>query len=215
MFSFRGLRPTGSPLPYASADTTRSLPFLARLLAVQVARLAEETGKTVDLVAVSEGTFVVREYLAAHRAPPLHVLVLASPLPRPDRDCIPPAGRAGYGFAASMEIQAILDISRAEAPTLDIGVDMAMVRSLLAQGPLFRQRMLCPVGWTRIVALLPLSTVIADPPRTGRGHPGGRRTCTPRHPGADSGDPSRHRGRLHGTTGLPLFRVGHRVPALA
>lgn len=158
------MAPTGSPLPYSSVDTTRSLRTLSDLLAAQIGRLARASGRTVDVVAVSEGTFVVREYLATHRAPPVHVVVLASPLPRPDRVFAPSPGRAGYGFAASWELHELLEVSRAEAPTLDISVRMPMVRSLLAQAPLFRQRTLCPVPGVRVVALLPLSTAVSDPP---------------------------------------------------
>lgn len=172
-FSYAGLGPSGEPLPYASVATTQSLVTLARRLAGQVDALTRLTGEPVDVVAVSEGTYIVRDYLASHPHPPLRIVVLASPLPRPDRVFVPEVGRTGYGFAAAWEIHAILGIARAEDPTLDISVDMPMVRSLLAQGPLFRQRSLCPVPGVRVVALLPLSAAIADPPGPAGGIPTG------------------------------------------
>ena len=171
--AYRGLGPSGTPLPYASVATTQSLVTLARRLATQVDELARLTHRRVDIVAVSEGTDIVREYLAMHRRVRLKVVVLAIPLPQPDRVFAPALGRPGYGFAAGWEIQAILDIARGEEPTLDIGIDMPVVRSLLAQGPLFRQRSLCPAPGVRVVALLPLSTAIDDPPGPVGGIPAG------------------------------------------
>lgn len=172
-YSYRGLGAKGVPLPYDSAATTRSLPALASQFAAQVQRLERMSGRPVDVVAVSEGTLVVREYLAYYPAAPVHVAVLLSPLPRPDRVYYPPAGRPGFGFAAAAEIEAILDISRAEISRLDVSTTMPMVRSLVGQGPLFRQRSLCPARGVRVVSLLPMTAAVDDPPGPVGGVPTG------------------------------------------
>lgn len=163
-FSYRGLGPKGRPLPYGSTATTRSLHVLVRRFAAQVDRLRRLTGRRVDVVAVSEGTLVLRDYLAHTRSRALHTVVFASPLPRPDRVYAPPSGHSGFGMAATAEIGALLEISRAEQPNLDVNMNLPILRSLLAQGPLFRQRSLCPVPGITIVALLPMTAAIDDPP---------------------------------------------------
>lgn len=173
-FSYAGLSASGRPLPYPSAATTQSLPRLAAKFARQVTRLHRLTHKTVDVVAISEGTYVVRQYLATHRRPPLHVVVLASPLPRPDRAYYPPVGsNEGYGIAAGWETHLLLEVSLAEAPHEDIRTGMPMIRSLIRQAPEFRQRSLCPVPGVRVVALLPLTAAVDTPPGPVAGIPTG------------------------------------------
>lgn len=173
-FSYAGMSPSGRPLPYRSQDTTEALPVLADRMAAQVARLYHLTHERVDVVAVSEGTDVVRQYLASHPHPPLHVVVLASPLPRPDRVFYPRLDRSsGYGIADGWETHLLLDVAKAESPHEDIQTTMPMVRSLVQQGPTFRQRSLCPVPGVRVVALLPLTAAVDTPPGPVGGVPTG------------------------------------------
>lgn len=172
-YSYAGLSPSGSPLPYSGFDTTLPLPLLAKRMAAQIARLHTLTHRRVDVVAVSEGTYIVRQYLADHPHPPLRVVVLASPLPRPDRTYYPPSGATGFGLVGGAETHLLLEVARQEDPTEDIDTGMPMIRSLVGQGPLFRQRMLCPVPGVRIVALLPLTAAVVDPPGPVGGVPEG------------------------------------------
>lgn len=171
-FSYRGLGPHGRPLPYTSGATTSSLKVLARRLSTQVQHLAATSGRPVDVVADSEGTWVVKEYLATHAHAPLENVVLTSPLPRPDRAYYPPRG-GGFGTVAAAEAQLLLKVPRAESPHEIVRTDIPMLRSLEAQGPLFRQRSLCPAAGTRIVALLPLSAAVVTPPGPVGGIPNG------------------------------------------
>ncbi|MGH9089434.1 MAG: hypothetical protein ACRDYZ_15220 [Acidimicrobiales bacterium] len=128
----------------------------------------------MDIVEVSEGTYVVREYPTTHPHPPLHVVVLAGPLPRPDRVFYPPTGSGpGYGIAGVWETHLLLDISKMESSQEDIQMSMPMIRSLIRQGPLYRQRSLCPVPGVRLVALLPLTAAVATPPGPSGGSPKG------------------------------------------
>lgn len=172
-FSYRGLGRHGRPLPYSSGDTTAALPVLARRLQLQVARLHRLSGRRIDVVAVSEGVLVLRQYLAGHPHPPIGTIVLSSPLPRPSRVFFPPPGHSGRGWAGGWEARLLLDLVHAEDTSSDLDVDMPMLRSLVDEAPLFRQRSLCPVPGVKVVALLPLTAAVAAPPGPLAGVPDG------------------------------------------
>ena len=63
VYSYRGLDPTGNPLPYQPTATHQSVTTSAALLAEQIERLHQRTGKPVALVGLSEGALVTRKYL--------------------------------------------------------------------------------------------------------------------------------------------------------
>jgi hypothetical protein len=163
-FSYAGQARDGRPLDYDSADTFQSLTVLAARFASQVRRLARLSGQDVDVVAISEGTLVVRAFLGAHRRPPLGVVVLASPLLRPDRVWYPPAGASGPGLAAAAEARLLLAVPHAENPIDHFGLELPLARSLLDDAPLYRQRSLCPVPGVAMVALVPFTAAFVDPP---------------------------------------------------
>jgi alpha-beta hydrolase superfamily lysophospholipase len=99
-FSYRGLAADGTPLPYGSRDTVKSLAELDRMIDAQVTMLARTSGRPVDIVAESEGALVAKTALLARPRLPVDALVLASPLLRPGQTSYPQPGAAGWGVAA-------------------------------------------------------------------------------------------------------------------
>ena len=85
-FSYAGLDARGRPLPYGLDATDLPLPLLGDRIAQQVARLHEETGRPVDIVAESEGTLGVYAMLARHPGLPVRSVVLLSPIVDPGLD---------------------------------------------------------------------------------------------------------------------------------
>lgn len=162
-FSYRGQGSRGRPLAYRSRFTDAPLPVLAAKMARQVARLRRLSGRRIDVVAVSEGTLVLRQYLSEHPGAPLGTVVLGSPLPRPARVSYPSPGRAGWGIAGGAEAGVLTKLVDRVDTKAAIDPSIPMVRSLVAEAPLFRQRSLCPVPGIRVVALLPLSAAVAEP----------------------------------------------------
>lgn len=163
-FSYRGLGPNQQPLPYAPTATYRSIGSSARLLAQQVAALHAETGKTVDMVAESEGTVIVREYLARYPHPPVSHVVLSSPLLEPSRVSIPFGNHQGFGLAAAWLARQLLSLARAEGAPVSIKVDSPFIRSFVTDAGLLRSSMLCPVRGVHIDEFVPLAGAAVGPP---------------------------------------------------
>lgn len=173
-FSYQGLGPRGHPLPYDKSATTAGFRALTHRFAVQVDRLAARSRRKVDVVAVSEGTLVVEDYLAHHHGAPVRTVVLSSPLPRPDRVYYPTAkDMSGFGAIAGAEARLLLEVPETEVRREDIRATIPMLGSLLRNGPFFRQRSLCPAPHARVVAVLPLSAAVVDPPGPVAGIPNG------------------------------------------
>lgn len=152
--------------------TTASLRVLSSRLSAEVDRLFAESGRKLDVVAVSEGTYVLRDYLSEHRDAPLATVVLSSPLPRPDRVYYPASG-GGFGTVAGAEARLLLEVPEAEVTGEYVRADIPMLASLEAQGPLYRQESLCPVRGVRVVALLPFTAAPVIPPGPVGGIPNG------------------------------------------
>jgi hypothetical protein len=164
MFSYRGLAGDGHPLPYQPVDTYASLDHSADLLARQVSAASRRAGRPVSLVAQSEGTFVVRRYLAGTPHPPVDAVVLMSPLVQASRVYFPPrqAG-SGWGIGTGWLLRGMLSVAGATGGPA-ISPDQPFERSLLDDALLYRDRMLCPVAGVRIVAFVPLADAIVVPP---------------------------------------------------
>ena len=163
-YSYRGSGPNGYPEPYGPSATHQSLDHSARLLGRQIAELHQRTGKPVDLVAVSEGTAVVRLYLAGHPRPPVARVVLTSPLVQPSRVGYPPAGHQGWGLAGGWEARELLSLVHLEDPSITIRADSPFVRSFITHGALLRDRILCPVPGVALHVFLPLASAAVAPP---------------------------------------------------
>ena len=163
-FSYAGLDPRGGPLPYPPASTHQSLARSADLLAAQVTEVRRRSGRPVALLGHSEGTLVVRAYLEAHPHPEVDAALLLSPLPQPARVYYPPPGaHTGWGVVTGSQLRGIFTVVDGIGGS-GISSDDPFARSLLDDGPRYRERMLCPVPGVRMMAFLPLLDAIADPP---------------------------------------------------
>lgn len=170
-YSYRGVDGHGNPLPYRPTDTYQSLGTSARVLARQVAVAHRRTGRPVALVAQSEGTLVVRTYLARfpHRA--VTDVVLLSPLIQPGRVYFPPpdAG-SGWGIATGWLLREMFAVVRATSGT-HTNPDEPFVRSVVRHAPFYRTSMLCPVPGVRTIAFVPFTEAAVTPPDNVMGVP--------------------------------------------
>ena len=148
---------------------------------------------------------MTRKYLEAFPHPDVDATALISPVVRPGQVYYPPPGAwRGWGLAAGWELRGVLALMglRRETP---ISADEPFVRSVLADAPLFRNRMLCPVPGVRMIGI--------PAQRRRLHHPAGE---LPRHPGRrPSGHarrPARLPGRAGAAGGIPQRRR-HRAPA--
>lgn len=155
-FSYRGLAPDGTPLPYGAQDTHQSLQLSAQRLATQVQALHQATGRPVEIVAASEGTMVSRTYFATVAHPPVDTYVQLSPLIRPARVWYPPAGQDGSGYIAGWEARGILSLLRTESSGVDLTANMPFLRSLVDGAPLYRDQTMCPIPGVRTFLFFPL-----------------------------------------------------------
>jgi hypothetical protein len=164
-FSYRGLRPSGQPLPYTGADTVQPLSALDAKMASQVAVLHEATGRRVDIVAESEGALIAKTYLVAEPRPPVGTVVMASPLLAPGRVSYP-IGRSGTGAGLPSRdaLQLLSGAYRSVAP-IDLDPDSAFLKSVDQLAPLLRDVLACPAPGVRQVAVLPLADATAAPAR--------------------------------------------------
>ncbi|PRX46568.1 hypothetical protein B0I33_107145 [Prauserella shujinwangii] len=163
-YSYAGLGQDGRPLPYHPIDTHASLDASAANLRAQIDVLHRRTGKPVAVMARSEGTLVVRTFLARYRHPHLESVVLLSPLVRPGRVYFPPQdARAGWGLALGWELRGMLSLVRWTSGA-KADADSPLVRSVLNDAPLYRNRMLCPEPGVRMIAFVPLVTAAVVSP---------------------------------------------------
>jgi hypothetical protein len=161
-FSYNGLGPTGEPLPYAGADTAKSVFKLDRMLLAQVASLHAQTGLPVDVVAESEGALVAKTALLASPSPWVAMLVLASPLEDPGRVWYPTTGNQGWGIASSDVMELISGAFQGVAP-INLSPDNPLFVSLDQQAPAIGKAMSCPIPGIRQFALLPLADATVTP----------------------------------------------------
>ncbi|HWE71480.1 MAG TPA: hypothetical protein VG205_14035 [Acidimicrobiales bacterium] len=163
-FSYRGLRPSGQPIPYASTDTVQPLKALDAQMAVQVAYLHRATGRPVDIVAESEGALVAKSYLISVPRPPVGNLVMASPLLAPGRVSYPVGDASeSLGLPARDALQLLGNAYRSVAP-INLSPDSPFLQSVDQLAPLLQQLLSCPSPGVRQVALLPLADATAAPP---------------------------------------------------
>jgi hypothetical protein len=171
VYSYRGLDTSGGPRPYQPVATHQSLEASAALLAAQVRRVHQRTGRPVALVGLSEGALITRKYLEAWPHPDVDATALVSPVVRPGQVYYPPPGAwRGWGLAAGWELRGVLAIVGLHHQT-PIDADEPFIRSVLADAPLFRNRMLCPVPGVRMIAFLPSADAATIPPGNYRGIP--------------------------------------------
>ena len=107
-FSYRGLRPDGTPRPQNAAASDLPLSQLGDRIAAQVERLHAETGRPVNLVAESEGTLGVYAMLARHPDVPIGSVVLLSPIVNPGQVSYPSDDRDARGAVPGYALQAVV-----------------------------------------------------------------------------------------------------------
>ena len=112
---------------------------------------------------MSEGTLVVRRYLADTPDPSVDAVVLMSPLVQASRVYLPPKSTSGWGTGTSWLLRGMLAAAGfTEGPP--ISPDEPFARSLLDDAVLYRNQMLCPVPGIRMVAFVPLADATVVPP---------------------------------------------------
>lgn len=161
-FSYRGLDPNGSPLPYTSADTDQSLLDLERLVAAQVTALHQASREPVAIVAESEGTLVAKAYLEASAATPVRYLIMTSPLVDPGRVYYPPLGTGGEGLGGGEGMGAIAEAIRSVAP-IPLSPTSPFLRSLVDGSSNLVSVLSCPLPGVQQAAILPLADAVASP----------------------------------------------------
>ncbi|HWG61850.1 MAG TPA: hypothetical protein VG253_09070 [Streptosporangiaceae bacterium] len=158
-FSYLGMSPTGQPLPQGPSASDLPLPELGNLIAAQVLRLHQESGKPVDLIAESEGSLGVDAMLASHPHIPLGSVVLMSPIVAPGQASYP-AG-TGPGIVPGGELQGIVWFVGGLSPFGTAGAQ-TLISSVNSDGARFaaaaaRYR---PLRW---LTLVPLADAVTLP----------------------------------------------------
>jgi hypothetical protein len=160
-FSYRGMT-TAGPLPYARADTHRSLRALARDLGAQIDAYHRSTRAPVTVVAESEGALLAKAYLAATPHAAVRNLVVLSPLLEPGRVYYPKAGGEGWGAFGGLELEGLAWALGGLSP-VDVTPDTPFLRSIVDHAPAFRGLMACALPGVRQAAVLPLDTAVSVP----------------------------------------------------
>ena len=162
-FSYRGIDSQGRPLPYKGSDTVKPLQSMVRLLASQVAGVAQRDGQPVSLVAESEGAIVAEAYLHSTPGAPVSTAVLLSPLLSSAGVSYPAGGTTGWGQAGEWGMAVLGQAFQSSAP-IDLSPQNRFLRSIVADGPLVRRLNSCPVPAVRQVGLLSLADAVGVPP---------------------------------------------------
>ncbi|QOC92018.1 hypothetical protein [Micromonospora craniellae] len=163
-FSYRGLAPDGTPLPYEPRDTTNSVAHSVRLLDEQVQRLHGRTGRPIALIGESEGAMVARTYLRDGAHPAVDSLAMFSPLINAGRAYYPPPHHdRGWGVVTGWQLRIMFGLlHRGGGP--GSSPDEPFIRSLVDDAPFYRNQLMCPVPGVRMVAFIPTTTAAEAPP---------------------------------------------------
>ena len=142
-YSYRGMGPSGTLLPYQPADTLQPLLASARLMAAQVEALHRSYASPVTIVAESEGAIVARAYLvslypAGSRSVD-RLVILDMPV-GPTTVYYPPPGAEGWGVGSGWALRGIAALVERIGPL-----------RVSADAPLFRDIAECSTLMSRIV----------------------------------------------------------------
>jgi hypothetical protein len=102
-FSYVGLNARGQPIPSGASAEDVSLPVLGDRIAAQVRALHAASGRSVAVVAESEGTLGVYAMLARDPGLPLSDVVLLSPIVDPGQLTYPPAKDGSSASEAALD----------------------------------------------------------------------------------------------------------------
>ncbi len=161
-FSYRGLGPTGRPLPYTPVDTHRSLPDLVRDMRRQVEAIHRATGRDVAVAAESEGSLVAKAYVATTPHAPLDGVVLLSPLLAPARVYYPASGHEGWGVFNRWVLHNVTALL-GHISNLEVTTDAPFLRSVVDHAPALRRLTRCPVPGVRELLLAPVADSVVAP----------------------------------------------------
>lgn len=161
-FSYRGLSPGGSPLPYDARATHRSIPALVADMRRQVELLHRETGLPVAIAAESEGSVLAKVYVATTPDAPVDDLVMLSPLLAPARVYYPPAGVEGWGVFDRWALHNVTSLLARISP-LEVTTDAPFLRSVVDHAPALRRLSRCPVPGVRELVLAPVADSVVAP----------------------------------------------------
>lgn len=157
-YSYAGLDEGGRPLPHTGKETQQDLYLLGNRMALQVRELHERTGRPVDLVAESQGTLIVRAYLAQHPDAPLGKVIFLSPIGLSRHVSYPGAGSDGDGYLGGQVLRVLGAMVEIVSP-FDANIDepLALSISRLAREPSDALASRSPV------ALVPLADTLSGP----------------------------------------------------
>jgi hypothetical protein len=161
-FSYRGLDGAEQPRAYDRSDTHRSIPALVDAMREQVDALHRATGRSVSIVAESEGALVTQTYLAGTRDAPVRAAVLLSPLVAPGRVSYPLRGDDGWGVAAGTVLHGLTAVVGAVGP-VEVSPDTQLFRSIVDEEPALGALLRCPPPGVRSFAILPLDSGVSAP----------------------------------------------------
>ncbi|HEU5309300.1 MAG TPA: hypothetical protein VFW97_18390 [Acidimicrobiia bacterium] len=161
-FSYRGLGADARPLPYGRAETQRSLRSLVHEMSRQVDALQAATGRDIDIVAESEGSILAETYVTAAEHPPVHRVVLLSPLVEPARVRYPRPGEEGWGVATGWIVRGVSAGIEAITST-DLSPDSPFARSVIDHAPSLRGLLSCRKSGVSQLALFPLADAVSSP----------------------------------------------------
>ena len=161
-FSYLGLNSAGKPIPQGRAASDLPLPELGDMIAAEVWRLHEQTGRPVDLVAESEGSLGVYAMFARHPSVPVGSVVLLSPIVAPGQVSFPQAGWQGPGVASGYAL-GILDRLVGELSPFGAEGAERLIDSVSTVGAQYAADDAARVMSERWLALVPLADALTLP----------------------------------------------------
>mgnify|MGYP001814169495 CR=1 FL=1 len=129
-YSYAGLDAQRRPLPHEGDATREDLFVLGERMALQVRELYLRTGRPVDIVAESQGTLIVRAYLAGHGDAPLGSVIFLSPIVLSPNVSYPPAGSGDTGYLGGQLLR-VLGAMVAIVSPFEADIDQPLARSIL------------------------------------------------------------------------------------
>ena len=161
-FSYRGLNAAGRPIPQGLTASDLPIQKLGDLIAAQVQRLHEQTGRPVDLVAESEGTLGLYAMFARHPRVPVGSVVLLSPIVAPGQASFPAPGRQGPGVASGYALT-MLDRLVGEMSPFGAGGAERLIDSVSSVGAEYAAADAARVMGERWLAVIPLADALTLP----------------------------------------------------
>lgn len=161
-FSYRGLDAAGRPLPYGHDGTDLPLPLLGDRIARQVWALHDRTGKSVSIVAESEGTLGVYALLARHPNVPVRSVVLLSPIVDPGQAGHAPSANPTTNPVTGDALGALIRVAGALSPFGESGAQR-LIGSVGSDGATFAAEAIEHGQRLRWLAVVPLADAVTLP----------------------------------------------------